>query len=418
MLSCRPVPRLQSAVRALLLCALACTVTLPALAQAPAKKPAGAKARPAPAPSAKPATPAYATRSDAMQAADDIAERRNLDPQWVRAAIGQARLLPQVARLVLPAASGAAKNWQAYRSRFIDPVRIAAGVAFWREHAAALARAEAEYGVPAEIIVGIIGVETIYGRNMGGFRVLDALATLSFDFPKAHPRAADRQAFFRGELEQLLSLAQRTGTDPASYRGSYAGAMGLPQFMPSSWVKYAVDFDGDGKIDLFGSPDDAIGSVANYFKAFGWQTGMPTHYAVRLESTPAQLDELLAPDILPTFTASSMSTRGALLDDVGKADAGLLALVELKNGDAAPTFVAGTENFYVITRYNWSSYYAMAVIDLGQEVAKAREQREPTHLRHRSKASKHQSFADAMRSKSFARAKSANSAATSRPSHV
>ena len=321
---------------------------------------------------ANPAAPLYAARADAMRMADDIAARRDLDPAWVREAIGSARYLPQIARWVLPPPAGVKKNWQVYRSRFIDPVRIAAGVAFWQAHAATLERAQREYGVPAEIIVGVIGVETIYGRNTGNFRVMDALATLSFDFPSAHPRAAERRVFFQGELEQLLSLARRTGTEPMTYLGSYAGAMGLPQFMPSSWVKYAIDFDADGKVDLFHSPADAIGSVANYFKAFGWQSGMAPIYPVRFEPTLLQLDALLAPDILPTFSVANFQAKGALLDAAGKQHTGPLALVELQNGEAEPTYVAGTENFYVITRYNWSSYYAMAVIELGREVAAAR----------------------------------------------
>ena len=314
----------------------------------------------------------YATREDAMRVADDIAARRDMDPAWVRQTIGQARHLPQVARWVLPAAAGTAKNWRVYRSRFIDPVRVAAGVAFWRAHADVLERAEREYGVPAEIIVGIIGVETIYGRDTGNFRVLDALATLSFDFPGAHPRARERREFFLGELEQLLSLAQRSGTNPLSFKGSYAGAMGLPQFMPSSWAKYAIDFDADGKVDLFGSSADAIGSVANYFKTFGWQTGMATHYPVRFDKATLDLDSLLLPDILPTFSVASFAAKGALLDGDALLHKGPLALVELQNGDAPASYVAGTENFYVVTRYNWSSYYAMAVIELGREVARAR----------------------------------------------
>jgi membrane-bound lytic murein transglycosylase B len=281
-------------------------------------------------------------------------------------------MLPQITRWVLPAPRGTAKNWRVYRSRFIDPVRIQAGVAFWQANQAELDRAERTFGVPAEIIVGIIGVETIYGRNVGSFRVVDALATLSFDFPSAHPRAAERQAFFLGELEQLLSLAQRSGIDPSSLRGSYAGAMGLPQFMPSSWVKYAIDFDADGRIDLFQSHSDVIGSVANYFVAFGWSKGMPTHYPVRFDPATLDLDALLAPDILPTFSAASMTARGARLEDDAMRHNGPLALVELQNGGDAPEYVAGTENFYVITRYNWSSYYAMAVIELGRAVAEAR----------------------------------------------
>lgn len=321
-------------------------------------------------------TTPYATRADAMQFADDMAARRDLDREWVRQAIGQARFLPQVPQLLLPPPQGTAKNWRVYRSRFVEPLRIRAGVRFWQENADALARAEAQYGVPAEIIVGIIGVETIYGQQMGNFRVMDALATLAFDFPAAHPRAAERQAFFQRELEQFLSLANRTGIDPFTPRGSYAGAMGLGQFMPSSWVRYAVDFDGDGRIDLFGSPADAIGSVANYFKQHGWVTGMPTHYAVAFDPATLQLDTLLAPDILPSFGAASMAAKGALVQGEGAQHPGQLALVELQNGADAPSYVAGTENFYVVTRYNWSSYYAMAVIELGREVAQARARAE------------------------------------------
>jgi membrane-bound lytic murein transglycosylase B len=316
----------------------------------------------------------YATRDDAMQMADDIAERRDLDKEWVRNAIGQARNMGQISRLMQPAAKGVAKNWRVYRSRFIDPVRIKAGVKFWQDNATTLAKAEKEYGVPAEIIVGIIGVETIYGRDTGSYRVIDALTTLTFDFPASHPRAAERQAFFKGELEHFLSLTSRSSVDPLSPRGSYAGAMGLPQFMPSSWVKYAIDFDEDGKVDLFTSPADVIGSVANYFKSFKWQPGMPTHYPVSFDAATLDMDALMAPDILPTFSVASFTAKGAVLNAAGAGHIGPLALIELQNGDPsivgnAPSYVAGTENFYAITRYNWSSYYAMAVIELGREVA-------------------------------------------------
>lgn len=316
----------------------------------------------------------YATRPDAMQFADEVAARRDLDPTWVRATIGNARHLPNVPRLMLPATSGTPKNWQVYRSRFIDPIRIAAGVRFWRDNAATLARAEARYGVPPEIIVGIVGVETIYGRNMGSFRVIDALATLAFDFPEAHPRAAERQAFFRGELESFLSTESRTAEDPMAPLGSYAGAMGMPQFMPSSIAKYAVDFDGDGRIDLVHNPADVIGSVANYFKAFGWQPGMPPIFPVSFDESRLLKAVLLAPDILPTFSVDAFVAGGAVLHGEALRHPGLLALVELQNGYEAPSYVAGTRNFYVITRYNWSSYYAMSVIDLGREVRAAMEQ--------------------------------------------
>jgi membrane-bound lytic murein transglycosylase B len=317
----------------------------------------------------------YATREDAMRFADDVAERRGLDREWVRATIGSARFLPNVPRLMLPGPAGSVKNWQAYRSRFIDATRIAAGVRFWRANAETLARAEEVYGVPPEIIVGIVGVETIYGRNMGNFRVIDALSTLAFDFPQAHPRAAEREAFFRGELESFLSIESRTSDDPLRPVGSYAGAMGMPQFMPSSIAKYAVDFDGDSRIDLVDNPADVIGSVANYFKAFGWTPGMPAIYPVHFEETRLKKAVLLAPDILPSFSADSFVAAGAVPEGEGLLHKGLLALIELQNGaDAPPTYVAGTRNFYVITRYNWSSYYAMSVLDLGQEVKAAMEQ--------------------------------------------
>ena len=204
---------------------------------------------------------------------------------------------------------------------------------------------------------------------MGSFRVLDALATLAFDFPASHPRARERSEFFKAELEQFLSLTKRINVDPLALRGSFAGAMGMPQFMPSSWVRYAIDFDGDGKVDLFNSPADVIGSVANYLNAFNWQPGMPTHYPVGFDAHKLDLDALLAPDILPTFSLASFVAKGAVLEGVALQHKGPLALVELQNGDAPPSYVAGTENFYVITRYNWSSYYAMAVIELGREVA-------------------------------------------------
>ncbi|WP_420130768.1 lytic murein transglycosylase B [Rhodoferax ferrireducens] len=315
--------------------------------------------------------PAYAEREDVMQAADDIAARRNLDTEWVRQAIGQSNYLPQVARFIQPPPAGTAKNWRVYRGRFIDATRINAGVRFWQDNRDTLARAEQETGVPADIIVGIIGVETIYGQQMGTFRVIDALATLAFDFPASHPRALERSAFFKNELEQFLSLSHRTNIDPLALRGSYAGAMGMPQFMPSSWVKYAVDFDGDSRIDLFNSPADVIGSVANYFKAFNWQPGMPTQYPVAFDTQKLDMDALMAPDILPTFSVASFAAKGAVLEGAALEHKGPLALIELQNGDAPPSYVAGTENFYAITRYNWSSYYAMAVIELGREVASA-----------------------------------------------
>jgi len=320
--------------------------------------------------------PTYANRPEAMRFAAELEQSAGWETGWAQQWLTQAQQLATVQRLVLPPPKGTAKNWSAYCQRFVEPRRIQAGVRFWQDHTSTLQHAEDQYGVPAWLIVGIIGVETLYGQHTGQFRALDTLATLSFDFPAEHPRAAQRAAYFRTELEALLRLAHDSGTDPTDWRGSYAGAMGLPQFMPSNWRKLGVDFDTDGRIDLLGSPADAIGSVARYMQSFGWQTGLPTHYPVRLNATDEQMAQLLAPDILPSFALADMQALGALPQEVPPQHTGLLALVRLDNGDPAqggqqPSYVAGTQNFYVITRYNWSSYYAMAVITLGQTVQAA-----------------------------------------------
>lgn len=313
----------------------------------------------------------YAEREEAMDFADAVARKRGLDRDWVRRALGQAQDLPVVTRLMQPAPVTQPKNWAAYRSRFIEPVRIDAGVRFWQDNRETLERAQRDYGVPPEIVVGILGVETIYGEQMGDFRIIDALATLSFDFPQNHPRAAERAQYFRSELEEFLAFAAAHHVDPLKPRGSYAGAWGMPQFMPSSLVHWGVDYDHDGKVDLAHSAADAIGSVANYFKGFGWVPGMPAYYPVQLDPARLDLDALLAPDILPTFSVASFQAKGAMLEGAALQHKGPLALIELQNGGDPPSYVAGTENFYVITRYNWSSYYAMAVIELGQAVKEA-----------------------------------------------
>ena len=311
----------------------------------------------------------YGTRDDVMRFADDTAQKHGLDPVAVKRALAQSRFVPSVARLIMPPPAGTAKNWAAYRARFVEPVRLRAGVEFWNANRRWLEQAEATYGVPPEIVVGIIGVETLYGQHMGGFRVIDALATLAFDFP---PGRKDRSAFFRDELENLFVMSQREGLDPLALKGSYAGALGMPQFMPSSFNKYAIDFDADGRIDLHRNAADVIGSVAHYLAQFGWQRGLPTFSEVAAPVDSAERALLLGPDILPTFSAREFTEHGARLADAALGVEGKLALVELQNGDAAPSYVAGTTNFYAVTRYNWSSYYAMGVIALGEAVKQRR----------------------------------------------
>jgi len=311
----------------------------------------------------------YGGREDVMRFAAELARRQGWPLEWTQAQLGQARFVPAVARLIMPPPAGTAKNWSAYRARFIEPQRVNAGVQFWNDNAEALARAEDRFGVPASVVVGIVGVETFYGRITGSFRVLDALATLSFDFPTGRK---DRAPFFRSELEQFLLLCRKEGADCAATKGSFAGAMGLPQFMPSSVNEHAVDFDGDGHIDLLGSPADVVGSVASFLAAKGWERGRPTHYEVAPPVDTSERALLLGPDILPSFTAAQFAEHGAVLSDAGRQHAGPLALVELQNGEAAPSYVAGTQNFYAVTRYNWSSYYALAVIELGTVVERSR----------------------------------------------
>lgn len=307
----------------------------------------------------------YETRAEVRDFAAELEQRHGVPADWVLQQLAQARLRPAAQRLMMPAPPGQPKNWAAYRARFVEPRRILAGVAFWQDNADALARAEAQYGVPPAIIVGIVGVETFYGRIMGSFRVLDALATLAFDFPAGR---SDRSPFFRAELEQFLLLARREGLPSASVEGSFAGAIGLPQFMPSSIGRYAVDFDGDGHIDLRTSAADAIGSVARFLAEHGWQRGQPTHFAVTPPDDAITRARLLAPDIVPTFSAAELAAAGAALSEAGRAHPRPLALVMVENAGAAPSYVAGTENFFALTRYNRSSYYALAVIELGAAV--------------------------------------------------
>ena len=311
--------------------------------------------------------PTYGQREDVLRFAGEIAERRGLDVSWVQAGLARARYQASVARFIMPPPAGTAKNWAAYRARFVEPVRIRAGAAFWRANEKWLLLAEQIYGVPPEIVVGIVGVETIYGRQMGNFRVIDALATLAFDFPAGRK---DRSAFFRDELENYFVLCHSERLEPLALTGSYAGAMGMGQFMPSSFNKYAVDFDGDGHVDMNGNAADVIGSVAHYLAEFGWQAGLPTRFDVAAPVDSSDRAALLGPDIVPLFSPQEFTERGARLGEAALAIEGKLALVELQNGDAAPSYVAGTSNFYAVTRYNWSSYYAMAVIELGEAVAR------------------------------------------------
>ncbi len=291
-----------------------------------------------------------------------------------------------IAAITLPATT---KPWPEYRASFVNDKRISGGVEFWQNHATTLQRAEQEYGVPQEIIVAIIGVETLYGRHAGRFSTLDALTTLAFDFPRRAP-------FFRSELEHYLLLAREQSWELFKVPSSYAGAMGIPQFMPSSYRKHAVDFNGDGKIDLIGNPTDAIGSVANYLKQYGWLSGEP----VAMLTQPSGLDITnISSNLSGNFAASSVGTTQTL---AAWAQSGVRpATGLLTSGISIPrsalpknmldeksarllafTLTEGSEswlafkNFQVITLYNNSNFYAMTVHQLAEEIRAAKEKNE------------------------------------------
>ncbi|OLO09023.1 lytic murein transglycosylase B [Salinicola sp. MH3R3-1] len=292
----------------------------------------------------------------------DSLSKQGLASRELNAAMQAAQYRPQV----LDAMSHAAERrlrWDEYRDIFIQPQRIQQGVAFLNENRDALARAERVYGVPPEVIVAILGVETQYGRHKGTHRVLDSLSTLAFHHPS-------RGAFFRGELEAFLGITLGQGVDPTTLLGSYAGAMGYPQFIPTSYRAYAVDFDGDGLKDLWNNPVDAIGSIANYFSEHGWQRHQPV------------LVEASGPDTLPPSIdfnrTEPPNTSLEALKRVGiEPTAGNLSSSDevvplaLDFADGHVRYVMGLNNFYVITRYNHSHLYAMAVATLAQRIQTA-----------------------------------------------
>jgi membrane-bound lytic murein transglycosylase B len=304
-----------------------------------------------------------------MALANQISIDNDLPNQWVEDQLLKAKSLSKIKQLVLPPSNGVKKNWLAYKERFLSESRILGGRDFAQKNWPHLEKAQSLYQVPWEIIVAIIGVETFYGKNMGYFKALDVLTSLSMDFPMSHPRAQEREAFFRQELGALLKLMQKTRQ--SAWVSSYAGAMGLPQFMPSNWHKFAVDFDEDGRIDLNASQADAIGSVGNYLAKFGWQPQMPTHFEIDPNFDKTHLQELLLPDILPSFKSQQFMDWGLPLTPTVQSHTGPLALVMLENAEAEPSYVLGTENFYTLTRYNWSSYYALAVIELSAAIKAA-----------------------------------------------
>jgi membrane-bound lytic murein transglycosylase B len=308
------------------------------------------------APKSAPTTPTFADDPATIEFARDLETRHGFKADELISLFAQTRPNATVLKLIKPPASPLQRSWERYRPRFLNDRRIDGGVRFWQDNAGQLAKASALYGVPEEIIVAIIGVETEYGRNLGGFRVFEALATLAFNYPR-------RADFFRTELEQFLLLARENDLDPLLVKGSFAGAIGIPQFMPGSQRRYAVDFDGDQRVDLGNSVDDAIGSVGRFLEQHGWQAGQPVAAPTITSDTPPT--ELIEAGLRPSFKVVDLADKGIRANIDGQLSA---ALIDLVSPGRETEYWLGFENFYVITRYNRSSFYAMSVFQLGEEI--------------------------------------------------
>ena len=283
---------------------------------------------------------------------DEMAAKHQFRRDELEKVFARAQYRPEIIEAISRPAT--AKPWLEYRTAFVNKKRIRLGLEFLEKYRLTLRRAEKKYGVPQEIVVALIGVETIYGENMGDYRVLDALTTLAFDYPR-------RAEFFRGELEQFLLLARDRQFDLLDTRGSYAGAMGIPQFMPGSYRKYAVDFNGNGKIDLRREARDAIGSVANYLQGYGWIKGAPV--AARAQANGAVGNAM--PCTLAEWAAAGVVTEGKYPPDMNA------RLLDFTVGEGKEYWLAFS-NFDVITRYNNSDFYAMTVLQLAEELKKVR----------------------------------------------
>ncbi len=286
---------------------------------------------------------------------DMMVEKHHFERAELETLFKQVEIKDKILQAISRPAEG--MPWYKYRKIFLQPPRIAGGVEFWRTHKEVLQEVEKQYGVPPEIITAIIGVETLYGQRTGGYRVIDALATLGFAYPK-------RSKFFLSELENFLLLTQQEKVDPLKPLGSYAGAMGMPQFMPSSYLSYAADFEQDGKRDIWDNPADVIASVANYFARHHWQAGGSIVVPVVAEGDNWR--KLTKSGLKPDHTVADLKKHDVYVPDslAGQTPVKLLSF-EQANGD---NLWASLNNFYVITRYNHSPLYAMAVYQLSQAI--------------------------------------------------
>jgi len=325
-------------------------------------------AEPTPEPTSATLTPSGQLRPEVRAFGEQLARERGLPLPQVLSTLESSRYNATVSRLIAPSAPGKKvwRSWNTYRGRFIEPKRIGWGVEFWNANAPLLNRAAQQYGVPASIIASIIGVETLYGRNMGNFRVLDALGTLAFDYPD--PAKPERAEMFRGQLADFITLSYQ-GKLEIDAVGSFAGAIGMPQFMPGSIARYAVDGDGDGHIHLESSVEDAVMSVGNFLVQHGWQRGMPVFAPVTL---PANAGTLVAGGLTPTLDWPGLQRAGARLAPGASGGTwqsqplGVIDLAEEMRGTAV--YRTATPNFFALTQYNRSYFYATAVSDLADEL--------------------------------------------------
>ncbi|NYT61389.1 lytic murein transglycosylase B [Alcaligenaceae bacterium] len=320
--------------------------------------------------------------------AQEVSQVRGIPLPYVVAILENAQYNATAAKLMAPSKTRIRRSWVTYRNRFVEPVRINKGVAFWSQHQAILDKAARTYGVPPSVIVAIIGVETVYGQQTGNFRVLDALATLGFRYPD--DSRPERSQLFRDQLADLIQLDYQKKLDARTVQGSFAGAMGLPQFMPGSLMRYAVDGDNDGRIDLLHNVDDAIFSVANFLRLHGWEPGVPVFAPLTL---PPNAQNLVKGGLYPTYAWATLEDLGAKLQPIsgnlaskgvsqgitpavaaGTAGAswknhklGVVDLLDEPRNTAE--YRTGTPNFFAITHYNRSYFYASSVADLAQELA-------------------------------------------------
>jgi len=321
-----------------------------------------------------------------------IAQTQGIPQAILESGFLDAKTIPSIRKLVLPPSGSFKKNWVAYRKRFIEPVRLKAGKAFWEQNQAFLSKVEQDSGVPAEVIVSIIGIETIYGRQTGNFRVKDVLSTLAFSYPDT-PNKASREQLFKDQLQELILMCwtedggslpannSNQGLSPSRFNSclnqnsSYAGAIGLPQFMPGSIRNFAVDGDGDGRIDLKQSPKDAIASVGNFMKKHGWQPGMPIYFPVQ-EAAINEARDLADGEPQLKYTIQELISKGILTNEQGDLQSGGVEpqskalIVDLpypdKDDNDQVRYVVGLNNFLTIVQYNRSYFYAQSVAEFAE----------------------------------------------------